>query len=408
VRRALAVVLAVVTWSGAALAAVPSPQSQIAHIESMTSQIRGLKPLHSVKVSLLGNAAFDRTYTTYVRGLTSDAAIELARREGVLLGELGSKDNLKKILLQGSVGQFAGFYDYQTTTLYVRNNGGSALGVDRHTIAHEYTHALQDQHYHLAALLPDQYPLSYRNSDMVAAHHALTEGDAVTTEIQYIRQTYSRKELSALLKEESKAAPGTPLPKVLNRDLYFPYTTGLAFVQRLFTVKGEESVDAAYRRLPSSTYEIMYPSAYLKHWQPVEITLHGVQGFSDWQQFDDDVFGAEGYNDLLWQHLGTKRADAITMNYRGDRYIFLEKGTDDAIRMDSVWTTAAAARAARDGLISAFKLRFKYPHTSHAGTVWTVRAATVSAALLANGDRLSAAYAPTATLAAQLVTAPTT
>jgi hypothetical protein len=330
------------------------------------------------------------------------------RREAVLLGELTPRDNLKKILLQGSVGQFAGFYDDQTATLYVRNDGGRALGVDRHTIAHEYTHALQDQHYHLPTLLPDQFPLTYRNSDMVAAHHALTEGDAVTAEIQYIRQTYSRRELNALEKEQSQPVSGPALPKILKRELYFPYTTGLAFVQKLYALKGEAGVDAAYKRLPSSTYEIMYPNAYLRHWQPVTVTLHGVQGFADWQQVDDDVVGAEGYNDLLWQHLGAKKADAIIHSYLGDRYIFLEKGTDSAMRLDSVWTDLTAARAARDGFVQALKNRFAHSHVSHIGQLWTVQGGGIAVALAAGGPRLTVAYASTPALAQQLEGAPAT
>lgn len=393
--------------TGAALAA-GSAQTQINQIETTTSQIRGLQPLHAVKTKLLSDAAFNRQYTTYVRALTPDAEIDLDQREGVLLGELSAKDNLKKILLQGSANQFVGFYAYQTGALYIRNSGGRALGVDRDTIAHEYTHALQDQHYHLDRLLPDQFPLAYRNSDMIGARHDLTEGDAVLTQIRYIRKTYSRKDLLALEKEEEQPVPGPRLPRVLSRDLNFPYTLGLAFVEKLYGSKGEAGVNAAYRRLPSSSYEIMYPSAYLKHWQPVEVTIHGVQGFSDWQQMDDDVAGAEGYNDLLWQHLGEKRADALTVNYRGDRYIFLERGTDNAMRLESVWTSGAAARAARDGFIAALKRRFKRPHVSHVGVTWTARSGSVAVALTTAGPRLSIAYAPTPALAAQLLNAPTT
>jgi hypothetical protein len=194
----------------------------------------------------------------------------------------------------------------------------------------------------------------------------------------------------------------------LNRELYFPYSTGLAFVERLSALKGEAGVNSAYRRLPSSTYEIMYPSAYLKRWQPVEVTIHGLQGFSDWQQVDDDVAGAEGYNDLIWQHLGQKRANAITINYRGDRYVFLERGTDNALRMDSVWTSAAAARAARDGLVAALENRFRHPHVTHLRATWTVRGGSVSVVLTTFGSRLSIGYASTPAIATQLVTAPTT
>jgi hypothetical protein len=138
------------------------------------------------------------------------------------------------------------------------------------------------------------------------------------------------------------------------------------------------------------------------------VALHSVQGFSDWQQIDDDVVGAEGYNDLLWQHLGTKRANAITHNYRGDRYVFLEKGPDDAMRLDSVWTDLTAARAARDGFIQALKNRFARARVSHTGPLWTVRGGGIAVALAVNGSRLTVAYASTPALAQQLEAAPVT
>jgi hypothetical protein len=71
-------------------------------------------------------------------------------------------------------------------------------------IAHEYTHALQDQYYHLNKLMPNLDKVAYRNSDALGAHHALTEGDAVNTELLYIERHYTAQEIKEFIKIESR------------------------------------------------------------------------------------------------------------------------------------------------------------------------------------------------------------
>jgi hypothetical protein len=166
------------------------------------------------------------------------------------------------------------------------------------------------------------------------------------------------------------------------------------------------AVDDAYARLPSSTYEIMYPDAYLKRWKPVSVRLHGVQGFAGWTQTDDDVFGAFGYHLLLWQFLSKKTADGITAGYRGDRYIFLENGAQNAMLLKSVWTSASAARAARSALLSSLKARY-HGRLTPGSAPSTFVDADGGVYLRARGTVVTLAYAPTAALAQQLGTAPT-
>lgn len=408
-RRFLALALTVgVAVPGLALAAGTQTKvkSQIAQIERTTEQIRGLAPTHAVKTVLLGNSAFDRAWGVNLRQSEPDAEVELNRRESLELGFLSKKDNLRHLLFHQSAAYILGFYDYIHKVLYVRNSASALFGAGRHTIAHEYTHALQDQHYGLQKLLPDQFPLAYRNSDVVGARHALTEGDAVVTEELYIRRSYSRQDLQALAKLESAPSHDPPLPKALKHQLYFPYTTGVDFVTRLYRKNGIAGIDAAYRRLPVSTYEIMHPTAYLAGWKPVAVSLHGVTGFSDWQQVDDDVFGAFGYDLLIWQ-FGSKRvADRVTTDYRGDRYIFLEKGADNALLMDSVWSGAAAARTAEAILFASFKGRFRHPHVSR-GAEPVIHTPSLAIYLRRRRASLTIAIAPTPALARQLAAAPT-
>jgi hypothetical protein len=389
-------------WRGSAGAA---PPSQLVQLEQLTAKIRHLTPLHRVKADFLPSGQFDSVVQTNTKRGESDADIELAQRESVLLGLLSSKDDYRKILFQNVTSQVMGLYDDTTRTLYVRTGSTNVLGIDRHYIAHEYTHALQDQHYHLLKLLPDESNVTYRNSDQIEARHALVEGDAVNTEILYISRSYSPAEIHALATEPQPKVQ--PLPAAVQREFDFPYTSGLQFVQDLYQTGGMKAVDGAYTRLPGSTYEIMHPAAYVNGWKPRTVTIHGVRGFSDWKQMDDDVNGAFGIELILWQHLDKSTAVKVTNAYRGDRYIFLENGAQDAMLLKSVWTTRTTALAAKTAWVQSLKGRFPGGKVTGSGATSTVEAATTSVYVHVSGAKLTVAYAPTLTMAQQLGTAQT-
>ena len=381
-----------------------APPTQLVQLEDLTQKIRHLAPLRSVSALFLPNAQFDTVVQTNMKRGETDALLEVSRRESVLLGLLSPTADYHKILFQDVTSHVLGLYDYYTRKLYVRSATGKVFGVDRYAIAHEYTHALQDQHYNLKKLMPDQSGLAYRNSDMETAHHALLEGDAVNTQYLYISKSYTPQEIRALIDEPVPAT--NALPIALEREFDFAYTTGYQFVQALYKAGGMAGVDAGYHRLPRSSYEIMHPSAYLAHWRPVNVALHGVTGMGDWKQVDDDVNGAFGLDVILWQRLPKAVADRVANAYRGDRYIFLENGNQDAMLLRSVWKSHVSAIAAKDAWVHAVRIQFPGASTTVRGATATV-AGKAAVYFHVTGSALTVAYAPTTALAQQLGTAPT-
>lgn len=408
-KRAALLLLLGLLLPAAVQASAPPPNvaRQVAAIEQSTDKIRQLKPVRAVKAVFPSDKSFDASLSAEMHLDNPESEIAVGQRESVTMGLLGKNDDLHRIIYQGLSSQVLGFYDYHHKVLYVRSDANRVFGPERYAIAHEYTHALQDQHYNLQKLMPDQSALKYRNSDAVSAHHALTEGDAVTTQTLFIYRTYSSSDLRALLQLQAQPQKGPKLPTSIDREFYFPYTTGVSFVQRLYRDGGMPAVSAAYARLPISTYEIMYPDAYLKHWQPVSVRLHGVQGFAPgWTQEDDDVFGAFGYHLLLWQFLSKKTADGVTSAYRGDRYILLENGAQNAMLLKSVWTSSSTARTAMSALLSSLKARY-HGHLTPAGSSSTYVDSDGGVYLRSGGTTVTLAYAPTVALAQQLGTATT-
>ena len=136
-----------------------------------------------------------------VKRANPDWAITLAEREMIFLGLLPRGTDYHRIIFQGVAGQLLGLYDYYSGVLYVRREANRVFGPDRWAIAHEYTHALQDQHYGAQRLMPDENRLTYRNSDALEAHHALAEGDATNTQYLFISREYTPLQIQQLYSE---------------------------------------------------------------------------------------------------------------------------------------------------------------------------------------------------------------
>jgi hypothetical protein len=150
----------------------------------------------------------------------------------------------------------------------------------------------------------------------------------------------------------------------------------------------------------------MHPAAYVKGWKPVNVSLHTVSGFTDWKQVDDDVNGAFGLEVMLWQYVPRTLAAHVISAYRGDRYIFLENGTQNAMLLKSVWTSAKTAAAAKAAWVRAVRAQLPSAHVTGKGAITLVQG-NISVYLHVSNKSLKVAYAPTAALAQQLGTAPT-
>jgi hypothetical protein len=410
--RACFAVLACATLAapGRSFAATAQPQSasaEIAQIERATEDIRLLVHKRPVRVVFDRSPAFDATVRADFRRSTPESQITLGQKELVFLGWIAKTQSYRQIVYQGLTKQVLGLYEPSQQALYVRSDNNEALGIRRDAIAHEYTHALQDQYFNLDKLQPDQTRITYRNSDRVTAIHALTEGDAVTTQLLFVARHYSPAEYREWVKIQQTAVKGAPLPKAIYREFYFAYDDGLAFAERLYLNGGMRAINSAYYRLPQSTYEIMHPSAYLKGWKPVAVTIHRVDGLTGWKQLDDDVMGALGYKLMIWEYLNKSLATRITDAYRGDRYVFLEDGKKDAALFRSKWTDSGAALRARAALAQSLRQRYNGRVSVKGSNPETMTTPDGAAYFQVIGNQLNLAMGPSPALAGRLGIAPT-
>jgi hypothetical protein len=155
--------------------------------------------------------------------------------------------------------QVAGLYVPHSGRLYVLGSGGAA---PRSVIAHEVTHALQDEHFHLTRGAFAPHP---RDHDGELGAQALAEGDATDVQSRYVTGL-SPGELVSELARTLGSLPSDPSRRsapFLERELLYPYTAGRDFVRALRTRGGQRLLDRAFRHPPRTTAAVLDPSRYL-------------------------------------------------------------------------------------------------------------------------------------------------
>jgi hypothetical protein len=240
----------------------------------------------------VGRRVADKLNTEY----SVDEA-DIDRRILVAFGALPVDTNLRTLVAQLLSGQVVGFYDTKTDELVVADTEPtSPLGLSAQTtLAHELDHALVD-----AALgLPDKQLEG--PSDAALATLALVEGDAVLAQEQFaLTATPPDQQLGLAGSVELEAALAQAqledFPYVLRAELTFPYTEGTMFVCSLYTQGGWRAVDNAYRELPTTTAQILFPERYAAREGAVDPRDPGALG-GPYRRTHIDTIGAV---ELMW------------------------------------------------------------------------------------------------------------
>jgi hypothetical protein len=149
-------------------------------------------------------------------------------------------------------------------------------------LAHELTHALQDQHVDLDKW-GDQTPddvstnaagdLDHLSKDELdTAREAVVEGQATAVMMDYILKPMGKSlvkdpEVMDFVKDRMSATDSSPVlaraPLLLSESLLFPYSDGLSFVQDVWMDQGRTAAfPGAIDRPPTSSWEIMNPREY--------------------------------------------------------------------------------------------------------------------------------------------------
>ena len=257
-----------------------------------------------------------------------------------LLGLVKPGTDLRAVSGSVSGDQVAGYYDTDKKYLAVVQDPSGGAPFVQITLAHELTHALEDQHFDLR----DENASGVE--DGATAYSALIEGSATAVMTDYARRYPNSVSLGDSLTSVLASAGGTGLPPYVEASLLFPYLRGEQFVDELRRVGGWKLVDAAYARPPASTEQILHPEKYLKVEQPDRVTLK-VPLRAPWRRVAQGSVGEFDTGQLL-QSAGPAVAEDAAAGWGGGTYELWRNGPlpDPA---------CPAPCAKRDALVLAWK-----------------------------------------------------
>ena len=245
-----------------------------------SSQETGLPIKQEVQRKLTTRAAVE----AYLREkLNDDQDAKRMQRSEIVLKKFGLLDrdfDLKPFLLQLLGEQIEAYYDPKTKTVNLLD--WVKPEEQKSVLAHELTHALQDQHVNLDKW-GDQTPEDVSTDaagdtdhlardEMDSAREAVSEGQATAVMLDDVLKPMGRSllkdpEVVEMVKHQMTSSDDSPVmaraPLLLSESLLFPYREGLSFEQDVWMDKGRDAAFAGtLDRPPSSTWEIINPREY--------------------------------------------------------------------------------------------------------------------------------------------------
>ena len=260
--------------------------SLVDELIKFSSDESGLPIKSSVKRQLTTRNAVE----SYIREkFEEDEGAKRLQKDEIVLKKFGLLDRdfaLKPFLLALLKEQVEAYYDAKTKTVNLLD--WVDIDEQKPVLAHELTHALQDQHINLEKFndqTPDDVSTnSSEDTDHLAkdeldtARDAVVEGQATAVMMDYILKPMGKSlvkdpEIMDLVKGQMSSAESSPVlaraPILLSKSLLFPYSEGLSFEQDIWMDQGQAAAFAgALDHPPTSSWEIMNPREFEHHGIP--------------------------------------------------------------------------------------------------------------------------------------------
>jgi hypothetical protein len=281
---------------------------------------------------------------SYLTKHVNDEDTKRLRRSELVLKKFGLLPhdfNLETFLFALLREEVAGYYDPKTKTVNLLD--WVPIEEQEPVMAHELTHALQDQaiglqkwmkkgEKDLGEIRKDPTPGDIENDEMDNAREAVIEGQAQAMMFQYAMAPtgHTLANSPALVDAmEEETLTGTPSTKVFNNapifmkeSLTFPYSYGMEFVVKLMQKGGKEQAFAVVlRNPPHTTRQIMQPETYLsgERIEPMRVPDFK-HDFKDYEKFDIGAMGEFDVAVLIEQYAGKLLSKKLYPEWRGGYY----------------------------------------------------------------------------------------
>jgi hypothetical protein len=308
-----------------------------------------------------------------------DQGAKRLQRDEIVLKKFGLLDrdfSLKPFLLALLKEQIEAYYDAKTKTVNLLD--WVDIEEQKPVMAHELTHALQDQHANLEKWndqTPEDVSLDapgdtdhLAKDEMDTARDAVAEGQATAVMMDYILKPLGKSlvkdpEVLDVVKQQMSGAENSPVmaraPLLLSESMLFPYREGLSFEQDIWMDKGQTAAFAgALDHPPTSSWEIINPLEYEQKHIPALPLLPDIHPLVDklYKPYDIGQIGQLDLHILAELFGGDDAARNLTPAWDGGIYWAgqlrsakspAEQSSTKSLAFFylSVWRNAASARA---------------------------------------------------------------
>lgn len=311
-----------------------------------------------------------------------------------LAGMIPASSGVRELLDKFSAGLILGYYDRENPDelSLVTSKRAAKPKAAESTLAHELTHALQDQEYGLKRFEGVDDP---ERSNTGAA---LIEGDA-----QLLESVYDKKFQGGGPKASSDTAG---LPPAFLLYASFPYQFGSKFVATLVKQgRGYKLVDRAFRKPPETTEQVLHPRKYFSGERARDVRTPPAKVLgSGWKAGGVEPFGeldalAILSTKTLPQGAAGKALGQAAAGWDGGARALFARGGARALAISTTWESVRDARE----FATAYVRSLKKDRAAKKASSDAVEIAGVGAvSVLADGRDVTLAVAPDAKLAAKL------
>jgi hypothetical protein len=353
-------------------------------ILQFASKDSGLPVKHEVKRQLVTR---DEVVSYLQKSMAEDKDAQRLRRSEQVLKKFGliPRDfDLQGFLLALLREQVAGYYDAKTKTVNLLDWLDAEQ--QRPVLAHELTHALQDQSFDLEKWLKDtdindqKEPTAadIEEDEVSEARQAVVEGQAMVTLVDYMLEPTGQSLLGSpqiakaleegMLVGTADSVQFKNAPIYLKESLTFPYRYGLDFEAEVLRSGGKQKAFAeTFTNPPRTTRQIMEPKTYLsgERLEPMRLPDFD-HDFKNYDRFDIGAIGEFDVALLVDEYAGVAASHAMYPHWRGGYYYAARPKGDTTAPLDvlylSRWSDADSASRFAAIYAGALEKRYKHVH----------------------------------------------
>jgi hypothetical protein len=339
---------------------------QIDSIVQTLSQITGLPAKHAVPYGQMSKEELRQFLNKRIKKTIKPSEIRADELSLKMFGLVPQNFDLRQSTLDLLTEQAAAFYDYDAKKLFLL--AGSSPEAETTTLAHELSHALADQYFHLDKFMGN----TSANDDEELARTAVVEGQASWLMIAYdLKQANrppapTREMLRAEEDADAASASDYPVltaaPLYIRQSLLFPYTAGTLFFDAVYRKMGQAAFRYVFTNPPTDTAQIIHPERYFAKVDATIPDLPDVKLSHRKKEITSGDLGEFDHKILLQQYLGLEKAKALSPHLLGANYSIVPAGKrhQPVLEYVSEWDAPANASA----FFSDYKqvLRKKWKH----------------------------------------------